>query len=165
MAHTPACRTPAGCTRAGYTRGRKKTLGVVVKCISAGVVALIFFWSAVRAAKAHVIIYAPPDRSCGAEVTTYDFDSSRSESRIRFLRRDRTLLLTKSLVSKDHAHGYRVVKGAWTSDSKYFVFSTVSSGGLQGGKFPTCVYIRKKNSLVPVDPVAGRGITDSDFQI
>jgi hypothetical protein len=116
-------------------------------------------------AKGHVTVYSSPDRHCGAEVITYTFDSTHAESTIRFLRHDRSILLTRSFLSKDRAHGFHIVKAEWNSNSKYFVFSTVSSGGLLGGRFPTFVYVRRTNAVVAVDTVAGKWITDSEFQM
>ena len=137
---------------------------VLKRIISPAAISFAFILGAF-ATTGHVIVYSSPDRRCGAEVITYTFDSTHAESRIRFLRPDRSILLTRSFISKDRAHGFRIVRAAWNSDSRYFVFSTVSSGGLLGGRFPTFVYVRKTNTIIPVDTVAGRWITDSEFQM
>ena len=42
--------------------------------------------------------------------------------------------------SPDGQHGYRVEKAEWTPDSKYFVFSLVSSGGHSVQNAPTMFY-------------------------
>src|SRR5205814_5308354 len=73
------------------------------------------------------------------------------------------LLGGKSFMSHDHEHGLGVIKAAWTLDSKYFVFSTIVSGGHEPGLFPTFFYSRLDNKLHLLDKLIGSPVTSPEF--
>jgi hypothetical protein len=47
------------------------------------------------------------------------------------------LVAREDFTSKDGEHGLSLEKAAWTADSRFFVFTTTSSGGHQPWQFPT----------------------------
>ncbi len=74
---------------------------------------------------------------------------------------------TLSFLSDDHEHGSCLGEAAWTSDSRYFVFSILSSGGHQPWHAPIMVYFREKNLTKPLesflDNPANEAIADPHF--
>jgi hypothetical protein len=88
-----------------------------------------------------------------------------SESRIEFRTSKGKLIGAKSFMSKDHAHGLGIVKAEWTLDSRYFVFSTISSGGRHAGYFPTFFFSRSDNQLHVLDKFARGNIIDPEFEL
>jgi hypothetical protein len=69
-----------------------------------------------------------------------------------------------SMASQNGANGRNVLKAQWSPDSKFFVFSTFSSGGHSGWNFRTFVYSVDANKFVSVDEKV-RPVTDEDFQL
>src|SRR5438552_14243494 len=61
-------------------------------------------------------------------------------------------------------NGRYLLKSEWSPDSKFFVFSTFSSGGHSGWNFRTFVYSVDANKFVSVDEKI-RPVTDHDFQL
>ena len=57
----------------------------------------------------------------------------------------------------DHQHGEGVSYAAWTPDSKFFVFSTSSSGGHQPWHGPAYFYARRQNRVLRLDDYIGIG--------
>lgn len=49
--------------------------------------------------------------------------------------------------SKDGEHGLCVEKAAWTPDSRFFVFTTTSSGGHQPWQFPTFFFDHRDKKI------------------
>lgn len=92
--------------------------------------------------------YLSPDSSLVASVLTVtQDDNGDSESKVEFRTSKGKLIGGKSFMSKDHAHGLGVMKAGWTFDSKFFVFSTIASGGAMQRNFPTIFFSRKDNQL------------------
>jgi WD40 repeat protein len=69
-----------------------------------------------------------------------------------------------SMTSHSGANGRNVLKAQWSPDSKFFVFSTFSSGGHSGWNFRTFVYSVDANKFVSLDEKV-RPVTDKDFQL
>ena len=88
-----------------------------------------------------------------------------SESRIEFRTSDGKLIGAKSFMSEDHAHGLGIVKAEWTLDSRYFVFSTIASGGRNAGYFPTFFFSRSDHQLHALDKFARGNIIDPEFEL
>ena len=61
-------------------------------------------------------------------------------------------------------NGRYVLKSEWTPDSKFFLFSTFSSGAHSSWNFQTFVYSVDANKFVSVDEKL-RPVTDHDFQL
>jgi len=68
------------------------------------------------------------------------------------------------MTSKSGANGRYVLKSEWSPDSKFFVFSTFSSGAHSSWNFQTFAYSVDANKFVSVDDKV-RPVTDKDFQI
>ncbi len=71
----------------------------------------------------------------------------------------------KSICQRDFGspggdHGKRVVEGAWTPDSQFFVWSMENSGGHSPWNWPTYVFDRKSSKVLSLDQLVG-GITTS----
>ena len=68
------------------------------------------------------------------------------------------------MTSKAGANGRNVLKAKWTSDSRFFVFSTFSSAGHSSWNFKTFVYSVDAKEFTSVDDKV-RPVTDKDFQL
>jgi hypothetical protein len=86
-----------------------------------------------------------------------------NEDTISFLSSDGRLLLKKSFASTDGQHGYSVIRGQWSSDSKFYAFCVASSGGHQPWHVPTSVYSVATNRLYCLDDLYG-SVTTSGFK-
>lgn len=69
-----------------------------------------------------------------------------------------------SFTSEAGGKGRYVLKSEWSPDSKFFVFSTFSSGAHSSWNFKTFVYSVDANKFVSVDGKV-RPVTDKDFQL
>ena len=87
------------------------------------------------------------------------------ESRIEILDQHKHVLASSSYRSKDGEHGLGIEKAAWTPDSLFFVFSASNSGGHQTDYFPTFVFARRKNTIMPLERALQGYVTDPDFRI
>ena len=85
------------------------------------------------------------------------------ESRVEIRALCRRLLRWKSFASSDHNHGEGVFQAEWTSDGRFFVFNTSSSGGHQPWHVATYFYSRGSNKFYSLDAFIGP-IT-SDFKL
>ncbi len=111
-------------------------------------------------------LYYSPDKATVVSILTVGGEDGRnSESRIDVRKPGGSLLGSQNFISRDHAHGMGVVKAEWTPDSRFFVFSTISSGGQDPGHFPTFFYSRALNTMHLLDTAIGVWITDPEFQI
>jgi hypothetical protein len=105
-----------------------------------------------------LVLVVPADKSLTA--------SPDSESRVEFRDATGKLLSFKDYSSPRGDDGYYVVKGAWTPDSEYFVYSITSSGGHEPWSFPTAVYSRHGGVVRYVDSmIGGKPNLSADFTI
>lgn len=102
-----------------------------------------------------------PDKGATAKVTLLN---ESHEGLIEFFGADGKLLRKEAYSSPDMEHGSVIDQCAWTPDSKFFVFSTYSSGGHQSWSFPTLFYDRVSNKVLNLDDLIGP-ITDPDFTV
>jgi hypothetical protein len=113
--------------------------------------------------------YAAPDSTLLVLVVPADKSLSAtpdSESRVEFRDAAGKLLAAKDYSSPQGDDGYYLVKGAWTPDSDYFVYSITSSGGHEPWSFPTAVYSRHGNLVRYVDAmIGGKPNLSPDFTI
>jgi hypothetical protein len=72
------------------------------------------------------------------------------ESKIQFLDQRGKVLLERDYSSQSGEHGLVIEQASWTPDSKYFVFSTSSSGGHQPWQSLLFVYRCSDNVLLDV---------------
>lgn len=101
-----------------------------------------------------------------ARIVTIDVrGDGNTESGIELRKSNGGLIGIKNFFSKDHEHGLSVVKAEWTYDSKFFVFSTISSGGQQPGHFPTFFYSKADNKIHALDHFVGIWVTNPEFFI
>jgi hypothetical protein len=56
------------------------------------------------------------------------------------------------------------MRGAWSPDSRFFVFNAQSSGGHQPWHWPAYVYSRRDNNLYSLDDVIGP-VVARDFEL
>ena len=85
------------------------------------------------------------------------------ESRVDIRSSSGRLLQRKSFASRDHNHGEGVGHAEWTSDGRFFVFNTSSSGGHQPWHVATYVYSVRAKRFYGLDSLTGP-IT-SDFSL
>jgi hypothetical protein len=85
------------------------------------------------------------------------------ESRLEIRGPSGTLVLRRDFGSRDHNHGEGVGHAEWTSDGRFFVFTTSSSGGHQPWHLATYFYSVRSNRLYSLDALVG-AIT-SDFKL
>ncbi|HJZ81381.1 MAG TPA: hypothetical protein VKD91_13585 [Pyrinomonadaceae bacterium] len=85
------------------------------------------------------------------------------ESRVDIRSSSGALLRRKSFWSRDHNHGEGVGHAEWTSDGRFFVFNTNSSGGHQPWHSFTYMYSARANKFYNLDSSVG-AIT-SDFKL
>jgi hypothetical protein len=111
------------------------------------------------------IMIKSPDRQFIASIISVGTEEDKDyESRVEIRKSDGTLLYSKSYMSDDHEHGRGVLKAQWTPDAKFFVFSTVNSGGHQPWHFPTYYYSCLTNKIYEIDHFAGPVIR-AEFQL
>ncbi len=109
--------------------------------------------------------YDSPDKSLMAIVMTVNDEQLGPESNVELRTAAGALIGLKRFTSKDHVHGFGVIKAKWSLDSRFFVFSTVASGGREAGKFPTFFFSRIDKRIHPLDPAVGKWITDPEFYL
>ena len=85
------------------------------------------------------------------------------ESRLEIRASSGTLLRRRNFASRDHNHGEGVGHAQWTSDGRFFVFTTSSSGGHQPWHVATYFYSVRSDRLYSLDTLVG-AIT-SDFTL
>ena len=87
-----------------------------------------------------------------------------NESQVDILDAHGHVLASKSFKSADGEHGRSVAKSSWTPNSRFFVFSTASSGGHSPWHWQTYFYSAKSNSFKELDDTTGP-IIKENFQI
>jgi hypothetical protein len=106
--------------------------------------------------------FIAPNHDAIAYVLSLKAPEATEESRIKIVSKTGNVLLDTSFSSEDGEHGLGVVKASWTPNSKFFVFSTSSSGGHQPWHSPTFFYSVKLKKLIYLDDLVGV-ITTPDF--
>jgi hypothetical protein len=92
-------------------------------------------------------------RACVVEVGK--FPPPLNESRVDIRDTSGKVVASRSFGSPKGDQGRSVVHSAWTPDSNFFVFSTLSSGGHSPWHWNTYFYSRKKNSFALLDDTIG----------
>ena len=107
-----------------------------------------------------------PDGTLVAVFLNVGKDKGFEDLECRFEMRDRAgkILLNKSFSSDDGEHGFGVATAAWSEDSEYFAFSTVSSGGREPWHYPSFFYCSKTNRLLSVDDLLD-SVTDPNLKL
>jgi hypothetical protein len=83
-----------------------------------------------------------------------------AESRVEIRSASGAILRRRSFTSPDHNHGECVEHAEWTSDGRFFVFTTGSSGGHQPWHVATYFYSVSRNRIYSVDAIVGAIISD-----
>jgi len=83
-----------------------------------------------------------------------------SESRVDIRSSSGVLLRRKDFTSRDQNHGEGVDHAEWTSDGRFFVFTTSSSGGHQPWHMATYFYSLRRNRFYSVDAIVGAVLSD-----
>ena len=86
------------------------------------------------------------------------------EARLAILNRAGAVLYRKDFSSSGCEHGYVIVRGEWSPDSKFFVFNVESTGGHQPGHLPVYFYSRRENKLYRLEDFIGY-IVARDFTL
>jgi hypothetical protein len=119
-------------------------------------------------------IYPSPDRTLRAVVYPADISldvTPDMESRVVIRTNEGNTLNSKNYSSPRGFNGYYVVNAKWSPDSKFFVYSTSSSGGHGPWQFPMAVYGRQavhgteKDRIVEFsDLINGNPTVSADFK-
>jgi len=83
-----------------------------------------------------------------------------AESRVEIRSPSGALLRRRNFTSTDHNHGECVDHTQWTSDGRFFVFTTSSSGGHQPWHVATYFYSVSRNRIYSLDAMVGAIISD-----
>jgi hypothetical protein len=105
---------------------------------------------------------ASPDGRFIAEISSEE--AQFTEDTVTIISRGSGFRAQFPMTSKSGANGRYVLKADWTPDSRFFVFSTFSSGAHSSWNFKTFVYSIDAMKFVSVDDKA-RPVTDKDFQL
>ena len=103
-----------------------------------------------------------PDGKFTAEISSKE--AQFTEETVTITWRGSGLRAEFPMTSKSGDNGRNVLKAEWSPDSKFFVFSTFSSGGHSSWNFQTYVYSVDSNKFVSVDEKV-RPVTDERFQL
>lgn len=88
------------------------------------------------------------------------------ESRVVIRASKGDTLNSKDYSSPRGANGYYVYEAKWTPDSRFFVFSMVSSGGHSPWSFPTTVYSRQNDLFASLsEMIDGKPLLSGEFQM
>ena len=134
--------------------------------ISATGMSILLFLTASAFAKPIPLLYVSPDKTLKVIVVpvgrdagaTHIEDDAEYECRVELYTSNGHKVWSKDFGSPDHDHGRGVAYASWSPDSKYFVFSTVSSGGHHPWQYFTYAYSRKQNGARILDDLAGEVI-------
>ena len=99
-----------------------------------------------------------PDGASGAVITPVGRE--RKESRVEIQKGDGKALCTHDHSSADGEHGLGVTEDRWTPDSRFFVYSTSSSGGQQPYHSPTYFFSRRTNRVRGIEELTHRMVVD-----
>jgi hypothetical protein len=127
----------------------RKTLSLIVILIS-GVVAFTQTKSYQSPKKTIRALIVPVGGAKGYE----------HESRVEIRSSSGALLRLRTFVSPDHNHGEGVGHAEWTSDGRFFVFTTSSSGGHQPWHVATYFYSIGRNRFYSLDAMVGPIVSD-----
>lgn len=110
-------------------------------------------------------IYISPDEKLRVEISpATPTKPGPSEHRVVVQMPHGDTIARNDHTSPDHQHGRAVLRAAWTPDSKYFIYSTTSSGGHSAWHFTTFVYVRALKRFFVLDDYVG-AITDPSFVV
>ena len=87
-----------------------------------------------------------------------------TEDTVSIVSRESGLRVEFPNTSESKWNGRYVLKSEWSIDSKFFVFSTFSSGAHSSWNFQTFVYCVDANKFASVDDKV-RSVTDKDFKL
>jgi hypothetical protein len=82
------------------------------------------------------------------------------ESTVEIRSASGALLRQRKFASSDHNHGECVAHAQWTSDGRFFVFTTSTSGGHQPWHVATYFYSVGRNRFYSLDAIAGPIVSD-----
>src|SRR6266446_2273835 len=98
---------------------------------------------------------SPDQTLCAKIVSVGKHAPPLDESRVDILDKHNHLVASKSFQSSDGEHGRSVAKSSWTPNSRFFVFSTQSSGGHSPWHWPTYFFDRKLKTFKELDDTTG----------
>lgn len=73
------------------------------------------------------------------------------------------LLFREDYSSSDHEHGRNIVHAQWSPDSRFFAYSTTSSGGHSAWHCTTFAYNRALNKVFDLDDLIGGPLVEAIF--
>ncbi len=110
------------------------------------------------------IIYVAPDGTLRASVIPlHAVDGNFSEHAVEIRDTAGKLLRRADYSSPDHEHGRCIMHAAWSPDSRFFVFSTTSSGGHSAWHTSTYAYVRSRNAVFYLDDLVGGPLVEPYF--
>jgi WD40 repeat protein len=105
---------------------------------------------------------ASPDGTLVAEILSRM--AQFTEDTVKIVSRESGSRAEFPMTSESKANGRNVLKAEWSPDSRFFVFSTFSSGVHSSWNFQIFVYSVDANKFVSVDEKV-RPVTEKDFQL
>jgi hypothetical protein len=112
--------------------------------------------------------FVSPDQKTHAVIYPSDvalYGSPDMESRVVFRSNSGDTLTSQDYSSPRGINGYYVASAQWSPDSRFFVFSLISSGGHSPWSYPMKVYNLKKNLVANFsDMINGNPTMSKDFR-
>ncbi len=112
-------------------------------------------------------VHVSPDKALRAVVLPVDvslYATPDMESRVVIRNSKGDTLTSKDYSSPRGANGYYVATAKWSPNSRFFVFSLVSSGGHSPWSYPMAVYSRQQNRFAKFsDMIDGKPTLSGDF--
>lgn len=139
----------------------------IVKMHVAAIALAIFSACGTVMAAPHSVLRSPlkvftsPDGTLQAQIAAAD---NEGEIVVNLMTNDGHLLLREDYTSKNEDGGLTLAQAAWTSDSQFFVYSTLHAGGHQADNSPTFAFSRTLNKIVNLEHSLGY-IDVSDFAL
>jgi len=110
----------------------------------------------------HVQWFRSPDGALRVSVRSVSQDCP--ETRLTISSTTKGIIYRKDFSSSDCEHGSSFIRGEWTPDSGFFVFSIESTGGHQPGHKPVLFYNRVESTLYRLEDFIGY-IVAQDFSL
>lgn len=126
---------------------------------------LLLFFSIPCFAQGHgKVIYWSPDGTLQAIISPAHIqEPDFHEHVVEIKTKDGKLICKVDHSSKDHEHGRCVLQAGWSPDSRFFAYSTTSSGGHSCWHASTFCYVRKKEAVFYLDELVGGPLVDPNF--
>ena len=123
-------------------------------------IALLLILSSLCAEAAEIQTIRSPDKKAVATILP-----ASDESIVVFRDEENRTVCDQKFLSEDGEHGLSYLRGKWTPDSRFFVFTLTSSGGHSSWHFPAYAYDRFKNRILSLDRHYIKSVVDPEFRV